>query len=93
MNKKAQTVLIYGIMLSLTIIILAIALAPAVNQSTSGAMNSSTDTTLGLDCSNDSISTFDKATCVTVDLTTNFYFIVGLILVGGSILVSKIVFS
>jgi hypothetical protein len=46
----------------------------------------------GLDCSNSSISSFDKATCYVVDLNI-FYFIAGLIFIGGAFVTSKIIFS
>ena len=85
MNNKAS-VLIYGLMLGLTVIITALALAPTVQEFTDNAMNS-TD----LNCSNDSISNFDKAACVAVDLNL-FYFIGALILIGGVIVTAKIIF-
>lgn len=91
MNKRGQ-VLFYGFMLALVIIILALALAPSVAQFTNSARNASTNDTIGLDCSNESISNFDKATCVTTDLTL-FYFIGSLIIIGGIIFGAKIIFS
>ena len=78
MINKSGSILIYSLMVGLTIIILALALAPSVQTFTSDAMNSS-----NLDCSNDSISNFYKATCVAVDMG-GFYFIGALILIGGS---------
>jgi len=76
MNKKGQ-VLIYSLMIGLVVVILALALSPSVKTFTDTAMNSD-----NLDCSNDSISNFDKATCVAVDLG-GFYLIGALILIGG----------
>ena len=91
MNKRGQTI-IYGLMLGLVIILLGLYLAPAVRDFTQGARNTTTSESLGLNCSNDSISNYDKATCLTTDLTLP-YFIGAIIFIGGAILVSKIVFT
>lgn len=91
MDKKGS-VLIYGIMLALVIIILALAIAPKVNEFTNTARNQTNGDTIGLDCSNSSISKFDKATCVIVDLNP-FYFIIGLVCIGGAIATAKIIFA
>ena len=72
MNKKGS-VAIYGIMLALTIIVLALALAPAGKTFISSTMNSTTGDTLGMDCGNTSISTFDRAACTVTDFSL-FYF-------------------
>lgn len=85
MNKKGS-VLIYGLMLGLVVIITALALAPSVQDSTDEARNST-----NLDCSNDSISNFDKAACIATDLSL-FYFIGALILIGGTIVGAKLIF-
>jgi len=90
--EKKGSVLIYGIMLGLVIIILALALAPTVSQFTTTAMNESSDNQIGLNCSSDTISNFDKAACVVVDLNL-FYFIAGLIFIAGAVITAKIVFS
>jgi hypothetical protein len=90
-NKKSQT-MIYGLMLGLIIIVLALALAPPVSQFTNSARNVTEGDTIGLDCTNSSISNFDKATCVVTDLNL-FYFIGGLIFIAGAVIVAKIVFE
>ena len=91
MNKKASTTL-YGMMLGILIIILALALAPAVGDFTQTAMNETSGDTVGLDCNNDSISNFDKATCVVVDLNL-FYFIGALIFIGGAFFTIRLAFG
>ena len=91
MNKRGS-ILIYGIMLSLVVIILAFALAPAVSESTNGAMNVSSGDKIGMDCSNASISNFDKAACVATDLSL-VWFVGGLILIGGAVVTAKIIFD
>jgi len=88
MNNKGS-VAIFGLMLGLTIIILGLALAPAVSQATETARNQTNGDTVGLDCSNSSISDFDKATCIATDLNI-FYFIGSIILIGGSLIGIKI---
>lgn len=90
MNKKGQ-VWGYSLMLGLTIIILALALAPIGQQFIGSAMNTSTSDFIGLDCDNSSISNFDKGTCVITDFSL-VYFFGGLILIGGGIIVSRIIF-
>jgi len=91
MNNKGS-VIIYGLMLGLTVLILALALAPSVQDFTTDARNVSTNSSVGMDCSNSSISNFDKATCVVIDLNL-FYFIGGLIFIAGIIVTAKIVFG
>ena len=91
MNKRGS-VLIYGLMLGLVVIILALALAPAVSESTNGARDAPSGDTYGLDCNNESISDFDKAACTTTDLSL-FWFVGGLVLIGGGIIASKIIFD
>jgi hypothetical protein len=85
MNNKAS-VLIYGLILGLTVIVTALALAPSVQDFTDISMNAT-----NMDCSNESISNFDKAACIAVDLNL-FYFIGALILIGGIIVTAKIIF-
>ena len=88
-SKRGQTFL-FGFMLSLTIIILALALAFPLRQSADTAMNASTDTNLGMDCSNSSISSFNKITCYAVDLSP-FYLVGTLIMIAGIVIGSKII--
>ena len=87
MNRKCS-VLLYTMMIGFLIIVLALALAPATSSFISTAMNQST----GLDCTNSSISNYDKATCVVVDLNL-FYFIGALIFIGGVIVTARIMFG
>jgi len=104
MNRKGQTFL-FSFMLGLTIIILALALAFPLRESADTAMNASTDTnytnsdgnvgqitSVGLDCTNSSISSFDKISCYATD-TTSFFFIGSLIMIAGIVIGSKIIFN
>jgi len=91
MNKKGQ-VLIVTFMIGLVVLIVALALAPGLQQSIELARNDSTSSSVGLNCSNDSISNFDKAACVASDITLP-YFIGFLLFFAGAIIVGRIIFS
>lgn len=84
--------MIYSVMLGLVIIVLALALAPAGKQFIESSMNQTTGDTLGLDCNNDSISSFDKAACTVTDFSL-FYFFGGLIFIAGVIITGRIIFA
>ncbi len=56
------------------------------------ARNVSTDSSVGLDCDNSSISNFDKAACVASDITLP-YFIGFLLFFAGAIVVGRIIFE
>ena len=89
MNKKGS-VLVYGLMLGFVVLILALNLAPAVKTFVDDSMNTTTDSRVGLNCSNDSISDYDKATCVAVD-ASSFYFVGVLIFIGGAIVTARFI--
>jgi len=89
LNNKGQVSLLL-LAISVTIVLLALAFAPALKQFTDDARNSSSSTTVGLDCGNSSISNFDKANCVAVDLL-NPYFVGFLLLFAGALFVAKII--
>ena len=90
MNSQGQVgVWGYALMLGLVIIILGLALAPAGRDFINSAMNTSTADFIGLDCGNASISNFDKGTCVIADFSLPYFF-GGIILIGGAIVVAKI---
>ena len=91
MENKGQ-VLIYTMMLGLVIIIVALALAPAISQSTTGAMNTTAGDVLGMDCANSSISDFNKAACVATDISLP-WFVGALLLIGGAVVGAKIIFG
>lgn len=91
MNNKAQ-VWGYSIMLGLVLVILAMALAPAGQKMVNDAMNESTADFIGLDCNNESISNFQKGTCVIADFSLGYFF-GGLILLSLSLIGAKIAFE
>jgi len=90
MNKKAQNTGIFaGIMIFITVIIVIIQLITPIKDQINDARSPTK-----LDCTNSSITTMQKATCVVVD-TTLFYF-VGMAIagagafLGGKFLLSKL---
>jgi len=86
MNKKGQ-VFFYTLMLGIVVLVLALALATPVKESVNTSRTGS-----DLNCSNSSISNFDKGACIVADLTL-FYFIGGLIFIGGAIITAKILWG
>ena len=92
MNIKGQVVF-YGMMLAIVVIVLALALAPVVGDFTDSARNKTTNLGgAGLDCSNSSISDYDRGACIITDLTLP-YFIGCLVIVAGVIITAKIIFQ
>jgi len=84
MNNKGQ-VFFFAFMLGIVIIVLALAFAPGLKKNNEDLRSAS-----NLNCGNDTISTFDKATCTVTDVTL-FYFIGGLIFIAGAVITAKIV--
>jgi len=91
MNKRGQ-VQMYALMLGIVVIILSLALAPIIMDISTDAQAADSGDTMGLDCSNESISNFDRITCYATDLTP-FYFVGSLLMIGGVILTVKIIFA
>ncbi len=90
-NKRGQVIFV-TFMIGLTIAILALSLAPAVQDFTEGARNASTDSSVGLDCDNESISNFKKSACVVTDITLP-YFIGFLIFLAGAVIAGRLLFE
>lgn len=84
MNNKGQ-IIFYAFMLGLTIVILALALAPAVKQQVDTARNPT-----NLNCSDPAINNFNRATCYVADLTI-FHFVGGLIFIAGIVITARII--
>lgn len=73
MNNRGQVVF-FVLMLGIVVVLLAMALAPIVNQVATDARNVTTNTQVGLDCSNSSISDYQKSQCILVDVATPYFF-------------------
>lgn len=86
MNKRGQTFFL-GFMIGITIIVLALALAPGLQTQIEETRN-----TDNLNCAdvNSTLSTFDKTTCVITDINL-FYFIGGLIVIAGSVITARLI--
>ena len=99
MNNKGQ-IFFYTLMLGILVLVLALALAGPVkevvdstrNQSTSVLYTNQSESNPGLDCTNSSISNFDKGACLVSDLSL-FQFIGGLIFIAGAIITAKLIFN
>ena len=86
MNNKAQAGnYALAFMLAVTTIILALAWAFPVNESTSNAATS-------MDCSNSSISDFTKAGCLVSDMGQGF-FIGSIMAVAGIVIAGRVIFG
>lgn len=73
MKKKGQA-LLYGLMIATTLLVLGLALASPLQSFIENARNTTqTDGSAGLDCNNDTISDFDKGTCVITDITLPYF--------------------
>ena len=88
MNNRGQLV-IYSFMLGIIILILALALAPPVKEFVDNSRNETDGDLVGMDCSNESISSFQKAGCLATDLTL-FYFIGTLVFMAGAIMGARV---
>ena len=86
-NKKGQVVM-YGLMIGIVVIILALSFIPSIDEFVSNARNQTSEFGTGLDCSNSSISNFDKSTCLASDLSMPI-FIGILIFIGGAVITVK----
>lgn len=78
-SSKGQVV-IYGLMVALVVIVVTLAVSPLLKEQIDVSRSPT-----AMDCSNDSISNFDKAACISTD-TTLFLFVGGLIAAAGAFL-------
>ena len=76
-------------MLSMVLLVLVLALAPAGKAFSDSAMNASTADFIGLDCDNASISNFGKGACTVTDFSM-FYFFGGIILIALTVMRANI---
>lgn len=83
MNKRGQVVFV-TFMIAVVVIVLALAFAFPVKEATTNAR-------ADMNCSDTSISNFDKAGCMASDLTL-FYVIGGMIFIAGVVMAARVVF-
>jgi Trk-type K+ transport system membrane component len=89
MNRKGQ-VIIFALMIIVVIFILALAFIYPVNEGITNARNVTAGG--GMDCSNSSISNYNKAACMVADITLP-YFIIGLLAIGGAFFGAKLLWE
>lgn len=82
----------YLLMLGTVVVVLALALAHPVRQHIDNVRAANTETTQGLDCSNTSISDYQKGQCVLTDMSTP-YFIFGMLGIAGAVVGAKLAFE
>ncbi len=82
MNKKALSFATIGValMVGIVLVVLAMALAPSLNE----LVTLSTDSN-NMDCANESISVFNRVTCISAD-SSQFLFIGGLLFLAFAII-------
>lgn len=93
MDNKAIVSFFLALMIGVSIIILALAFAPIINEFNDDSRNTTTqDGASGLDCTNTSISDFQNAACITNDITSASF--VGFLLaIGLAVMVGRIIFA
>ena len=91
MNHRGQITILYTLMMAVVVILFVIGIAPTLKIFTEEARAPSSDTAVGLDCGNSSISDYDKATCTAIDI--NFPFVIlALLAMAGIIIGAKVIF-
>ena len=84
MNVRGQAVFV-SLMIGIVIIVLALAFAFPVKEATTNAR-------ADMNCSDSTISNFDKAGCLASDLTL-FYVIGGALAIAGLVIGSRVIFG
>ena len=94
LNNKGQ-VIFFGLMIGITVIVLALALAPVLGEFTDGAMNE-TDVLggQGLNCTSTTLSWADEGACLIVDFSLPYFILslmaIGLIYLGGKFVIENV---
>ena len=89
--QKQGSVTIYGIMISVAIIVLVLALSGPIKDFTDTARNETSGDTIGMNCSTTE-DIFVKAGCLASDITI-FYWIGGVLFLIGTIISARIIFG
>jgi len=90
MNNKAGLTFFVGLMIALVFIILALAFAPVLKQFTDIAMNDTTATTIGMNCSSTNLTNYETANCLFVDYQMPI-FVIFLIFAAGAIITARLI--
>ena len=90
-NRGQASVYAIAFMLSVIVIILALAFAPVVNEITTKARNTTSEVG-GMDCSNSSIDDFTSAGCLATDIGQGT-FILSVLAIAGTVIAARVVFA
>jgi hypothetical protein len=86
LNRKGQVVF-FGLMLGVLIVVLALGITPVLKSFVDNARSPTTDTSVGLDCNNESISDYQKSQCTITDLSLPYFFLgligIALLVIGA----------
>jgi hypothetical protein len=86
MNNKGQVVF-FGLMLGVLVVVIALALVPTLKTFVDDARSPTSDTAVGLDCDNETISDYQKSQCVITDLSLPYFFLgligIALLVIGA----------
>lgn len=89
LNNRGQ-VIFYTLMISICVVVIALGIIPVVKSFVDDARSPTSDTAVGLDCSNESISDYQKSQCVMVDMTTPYFFLgligIALLIIGARVM-------
>jgi hypothetical protein len=88
LNNKGQAIF-FGLMLFVVIVILALSLVVVVKNIVDDARAPTSETAVGMDCNNESISDYQKGQCMLTDLATPYFFF-GLLGIGALVIGAKV---
>jgi hypothetical protein len=90
-NKRGQTIF-FALMLGICIIVVALGIVPVIKSFVDDARAPTSDTAVGLDCDNETISDYNKSQCVVVDMTTPYFFLgligIALLVIGAKAIIT-----
>lgn len=89
MNNNGQVVF-FALMLGICIIIVALGIIPVLKTFVDDARAPTSDTAVGLDCNNETISDYQKGQCMITDVSLPYFFL-GLIAIALLVIGAKAV--
>ena len=89
MNNNGQVVF-FALMLGICIVIVALAIVPVVKSFVDDARAPTSETAVGLDCDNETISDYQKGQCLITDISTPYFFF-GLIAIALLVIGAKVI--
>jgi len=89
MNNKGFAFFVL-MMIAIVFIVMALAFAPPLREFADTAMNASTDSSVGLNCTSPTLNKYDRANCLFVDYQMPF-FVGFLIFAAGAIITARLI--